>query len=97
MVARERLTRLELRHVPAAVLTAIVVASEQERVRHMAPKATRDVHEPREANDGGTRDAETFRPDDPIVISLDDLGLSIDHQPQRALQRNHGKWFKGSI
>src|SRR5689334_14774698 len=45
VVARERLARLELRRGTTAVLAAVVVAREQERVRDLTPEAPRDVDE----------------------------------------------------
>jgi hypothetical protein len=94
VVAGERFARLELRHVAAAVLTAIVVAREQEGVRDMAAESARHMHEPRQANDGGARDCEPLRPDQPVGISFDDLGFAVDHEPQSTLHRNHRQWLE---
>jgi len=97
VIACERFARLELGHVTAAVLTAIRVAREQERVGDVASKTTRHVHEPRQANDSRARNRQPFGSHDPIVVGLDDFRLTVDHQPQRALHRNHRQWFERRI
>ena len=52
VVARQRFTGLELREVTAAILAAIVIAREEERVRHLAAEAPRHVNELGKPDDG---------------------------------------------
>src|SRR5262245_39772325 len=63
VVAGERLTRLELHHVAAAVLAAVAVSREQEGVRHLPPEAPRHVDELGESDDGGTWERESLGAD----------------------------------
>src|SRR5678810_681208 len=51
VVTRQRFAGLELREMTAAVLAAIVIAREEERVRHLPAEAARHVDELGEAND----------------------------------------------
>src|SRR5436190_17675862 len=97
VIARERFARLELGHVAAAVLTAVLIAREEERVRHVAPEPARHVYEARESDDGRARNREPLRSNETIVIGLDDFSFTVDHQPQRALHRNHCQWLERSI
>lgn len=97
MVASERLARFELDHVTTAVLAAVRIAREEERVRDVSAEPTGNVNEPREADDGGARNREPLRANDALMIGLDNLGFAIDHQPQGALHRNHGQWLERSV
>jgi hypothetical protein len=89
VIARERFAMLELEYVPAAVLTAVVIASEQERVRDLAAEATRNVNEFRQTDDGRARQRETLRSDIPVLIGLDDLGFAVNEQPKGPPHRDH--------
>ena len=60
VVARERLARLELRHVAAAVLAHVAVAREEERVRHLPAETPRHVDELREADYGWPRHGQSL-------------------------------------
>jgi hypothetical protein len=97
VIARQGFTRLELDLKAAAVLAAVAIARKEKGVRHLAAETTGDVNEAREANDHWTRKRQSLGPNDAIGVSLDDLGLSINHQPQGAAQRNHRQRFKRSI
>src|SRR5580765_3210112 len=83
VVARERLAVLELRDVSPAVLAPIMVAREQERVRHLPAEAPRHMNELRETDDGGPGHREALRPHDTIEVRLDDLGFAVDHETKR--------------
>src|ERR1043165_290256 len=97
MIARQRLARLELHHVPAAVLAAVMVAREQERVRDLPAEAPRDVNELREANDRRPRQREALGADNAIRIGLDDLSLAVDDQTQSAPHGHHRERLERSV
>src|SRR5215467_10369038 len=60
MVARERLSVLELRDVPAAVLATIMIAREQEGVRHLSAETPGHVDELREPDHSWPRHREAL-------------------------------------
>src|SRR5262245_56547108 len=84
---------LQLGHVATAVLTAIAVAGEQKRVRHLPAEAPRHVDELRQANDRWTRHRQTLRSNEAISISLDDLGLSVDDETKGPTKWDHRQRF----
>src|SRR5262249_16407245 len=86
---RECLARLELRHVAAAVLTGVAVAREEEGVRDLPAKATRHVDELREPNYGWPRHGQSLGPHDAVGIRLDDFGLAVNHESERAPHGHH--------
>jgi len=55
------------------------------------------VNEAHEADNHRTRKRQLLGTNDAIGIRLDDLRLSINHQPQGAAQRNHGQRLERSI
>jgi len=97
MIACQRLARLELEHMPPAVLAAVVIAREQERVRHLAAEAPRHVNELREPNDGGPGQRQPLGPNDTIRVSLHDLGFAIDQETERATHGDHGQRLVGRV
>src|SRR5438105_2906806 len=91
VVAGQRLAWLEIRLHPAAVLTAIVVAREEERVRDLATEAARDVDELHQPDDRWARQSQPFRSNDALTIRLHDFRLPVDDEAERAAHRNHGQ------
>jgi hypothetical protein len=97
MVARQRFARLELDLKTAAVLAAVAVAREQERVRHLASETTGHVNEARETDHRWTRERQPLGTNDTIEISFYDFSLSVDDQPQCTAQWDHRQWLERSI
>ena len=97
VVARERLARLELDRRAAAVLAAVVIAREQEGVRHLPAEAPRHVDELRQPDDRGARHREPLGAHDAVVIRFDDLGLAVDHEAKRPTHRDHGQRLERRI
>jgi len=89
MVARQRFARLELSDMPAAVLAPVVVAREQERVRHLPAKPPGDVHELGQPDDGRPRHRKSLRANEAIGISLDDFRFAVDDESQCAPHGHH--------
>lgn len=90
MVPSKTLPRSQLSLGPRAVLTRVVVASKQERVRHLAPEFPWNVNESHEANHGGPRKCKRYTANNASSISLNNLGFPIEYQAERTPNRNHG-------
>ena len=84
MVARQGFARLELDLKPSAILAAVAVAREEESIRHLAAEAARDVDEARQPDYRRPRKRQPLGANYAVRICLDDLCLTIDHEPQRA-------------
>ena len=97
MVACERLARLELDLVSAAVLAAIAVSREQEGVGHLPAESPGHVDEPRQPDDKRTWQRQSLGADHPIGISFDDFRFSVNDQPQRSSERHHGERLERSV
>jgi hypothetical protein len=97
MVTRERLTRLELRGVAAAVLAPIPIAREQESVRDLSAESAGHVDEFRQSNHRGSRQREPLGADHLVLIRFDDFGLAIDHEAKRPSHRDHGQRLERRI
>jgi len=81
MVARERLARLEFHLEATAVLAAIAIAREEERVGDLPAETTGHVNKPHQPDDCRARKREPFRADHLVVVRFDDLCLSVNDQP----------------
>ena len=97
MVAGERLSRLELRHVTAAVLTAVVIAREEKRVGDLATEAARHVDELRQPDDCGSRQRQSLGANDTIGVGFDDLGFAVYDQTKSTPHRNHRQRLIGRV
>src|SRR5687768_9534974 len=75
--------------MPAAILTAITVAREQERVGDLTAELARHVHEADEPDDTGACDLTAFGPEDLAVIDLEDLSFSINDQSKCTANRQN--------
>jgi len=93
VIARERLARLELRDVASTVLAAIVIAREQERVRHLSAEPPRNVNELCESDDRRARQREPLRSNDAIMVRLDNLGFAVDDEAKGPSHRDHRQRF----
>jgi len=89
MVACERLARLEVGDVPAAILTAVVIPREEKRVGDLPTKTPRNVDELRQPNDCWARHRKPLRSDDAILVRLDNLGFAVDHEAKGPAHRDH--------
>jgi len=97
VVAGKRLTHLQLRRVPAAILATIAIASEEEGVRHLPAKAPWHVDELGEADDGRAWHRESLGADDLVLIRFDNFGLAINHEAERSPHRDHGERLERRI
>jgi hypothetical protein len=88
MVSGEKLASAQLVPVTPAVLAGVVVAGEEEGVGDLPPEAVGDVHVADQTNHCGSGDDPTLGPEDVARVLLQDLGLSVDHQPHRPLRRD---------
>jgi hypothetical protein len=84
MIACQRFARLELDLQPTAVLAAVPIARKQEGVRDLTAEATWDVNKAHQPDHCRARQRQLLGTDYTIRIRLDDLRLSINHQPQGA-------------
>jgi hypothetical protein len=89
MISRQRFARLELELHPPAVLTAVAISRKKKRVRNLTTESPRYVNETREADDGGARERQPLRAYYTLRVGLDNLGLSVDHQPESAPHGHH--------
>jgi hypothetical protein len=83
--------------MPAAVLTAIAIASKQERVGYLTTELARHVHEANEPDHQRTRHVAAFGVEYATLIDFEDFGLLVDDQPQRASDRQNRQRFKRSV
>ena len=81
MVPRQELASLEFTPMPAAVLAAVVVASEEKGVRNLPTETVWDVDVPHQANDGRPGYGLVFRAEAPHIVLLQDLGFPVQNQP----------------
>jgi hypothetical protein len=79
----------EFRLTAMAVLAAIPVAGEEERVGDLTAEAAGNVDELDETDDGGFGEGEAFTSDEISGIRLDDFRLPLDDQTKGATQRYH--------
>src|SRR5256885_1278638 len=89
MIARERLSRLQLHLRTPAILATVAIAREEEGVRHLAPEAARHVDELHEPDDRRARQREPLGADEAPRIALHDLRLAIEHETKRPTHGNH--------
>src|SRR5687767_10521208 len=97
MIARQRLTRPELDLHAPAVLAAITIAGKQECVRHLAAETSRNVYEARETDHRRARQSQPLRAHYTPRVGLDNLGLAVDHEPERAPHRHHRQGLERCI
>jgi len=93
VVARQCLTRLELRDVASAILATIVIAREQECVRDLASEPARHVDELGQPNDRRARHSEPLGSHDTVLVRLDNLGFAVDHEAKGPAHRDHRQRF----
>src|SRR5437870_4816007 len=96
VVPRQALAVPQLLLAPAAELTAVVVAGEEERVCDLTAEAAGDVNELDEADDGGAWDGKSLAMHC-RAVRLDDLRLMIDHEPQRPAHGYHGQRLERGV
>src|SRR5260221_1397575 len=97
MIARQRFARLELELHPTAVLTAVAVARKKKGVRHLTTESPRYVNETRKADYGGARECKPLGAYYTLSVGLDNLGLSVDHQPESAPHGHHRQGLERCI
>jgi hypothetical protein len=94
VVAGQALAVAQVAVAPVAVLAPVTVAGEEECVGDLAAEAAGNVDELHEADDRRFGQDESFAPDDVAAVRFDDLRLALDHQAQRAADRDHGQRFE---
>ena len=88
MVPCEKLTVPQFGGWTPAELATIPISGEQERVGDLSPEVARNVDESHEPDDDGPRDGQALAPDRTAPVRLHDLGLAIDHETERAPDRD---------
>jgi hypothetical protein len=94
VVAREALAVSQIRLGAPAELAAVVVASEQERIRYLPAEPAGDVHEANQPNDGRSWNGQPLRSHVMAAIRFDDFRLAIDYEAERPSNGDHGERFK---
>src|SRR2546422_53348 len=90
VVSGEALPVTQLLLAPPAELAPVVVAGEEEGVGHLAPEPARHVDELDEADDRRPRNRQALALHD-RSLRLDDLRLTVDHEPQGPAHGHHGQ------
>jgi hypothetical protein len=80
-----------------AILAAVAIASEKECVGDLTAEAAGNVDELDQSDDRWFRERQPFASNDVAAIRLDDLGFTLDHQPEGTPDRDHGQRLKGGV
>jgi hypothetical protein len=80
-----------------AVLAAVAIAGEEECVGDLTAEAAGNVDELDESYDRRFGKRQAFASNAVAPIRFDDLGLTLDHQPEGAPDRDHGQRLKGGV
>src|SRR5262245_30756481 len=97
VIAGEALAGTQLRLGAMAILAAILVPREQERVGDLTAELAGDVNEFDEPDDRGLRQGDPRTSYGLTAVGLDDLRLSIDNQTQCPLHGHHRQGLEGRI
>ena len=79
MIPGQTLPMLQLELTPVAVLAAVVVPSEEERVGNLTAETARDVYKLDKADDGGPGNDESFTSNEIVFFGLDDFRFAFDN------------------
>jgi hypothetical protein len=80
-----------------AVLTAILVTREQERVGNLPAELAWDVHEANEPDHGRTWHLALFGAEDAGRVRLEDFGLAVDDETERSPEWKNGERLERRI
>ena len=97
MIPGEALAMTQLGLAPMAVLAAVAIASKEECVGDLAAEAAGDVDEFDQSYDRRFGQRQTFASNAVAAIRFDDLGLTLDYQPEGTPDRDHGQRLKGGV
>jgi hypothetical protein len=97
VVAGQALAAAQVVAVLAAVLALVVVAGEEDRVRHVAPQAARDLDVLHEPDHQRIRVLDPLGAEPPLQVGLDDLGLLGDDEDDSPLDRYQGHGLKAGV
>ena len=97
VVTREALAGPEVGLRPVAVLAPVVVSREEECVGDLATEAAGNVHELHQTDDGRSGHDEARTSYVIAGVSLNDLGLPVDHQTKRPSHGHHRDGFEGRV
>ena len=97
VIAREALTRAQLRLSPVTILAPVVVPREEEGVGDLATEFSGDVDEFDETDDGGLRYRNPRTSYGLSCVRFHDLGLAVNNEPERPLHGHHGQGFEGRV
>jgi len=82
---------------PMTVLAPVAISSKEECVGDLTTEAAGNVDELDEPDDCRFGKNQSFASDNVSVIRLDDLGFTLDDQPEGTPHWYHGKRFKGGV
>ncbi len=82
---------------PMTVLAAVTISSKEECVGDLTTEAAGNVDELDEPDDCRFGKNQSFASDNVAVIRFDDLGFSLNDQPEGTPHRDHGKRFKRGV
>lgn len=85
VVARQECTAAQFRAMTQTVHAAVPVPGEEKGVGDLSTEFAGDVNVAHEADNQRTRYIPPCRSEDSGFVDLEDLRLSVDHEPQRAL------------
>jgi hypothetical protein len=94
VIASEALAEPELVGSAPAVLAPVIVARKQERVRNLPAELSRHVHIPNEPNHGWFWKRERGTANHSQAITLDYLGLAVEHEAERSPHGHEREWFE---
>jgi hypothetical protein len=97
MVPGQRLSIPEIAPVTAAVLAAVSIPGEEERVGYLSTEASRHVHVANETDHHGRRIASGLGSEGPILVHFQGFRLPVDHEAEGPAYRDYGQRLEGRV
>lgn len=97
VISGQALPMPQIRLPTVTVLAPVAIASKEECVGDLTTEAAGNVYELDEPDYCRFGKNQTFASDNVAVIRLDDLGFSLDDQPEGTPYRDHGERFKRGV
>ena len=97
VVTSQTLTELEMVLATATVLAPVSVTGKQERICDLPSELARHMHESDEPDDCRLWDGQSGAADYLLPVTLHDLRLAVQYQPEGTTDGYERQWLKGSI
>jgi hypothetical protein len=97
MVSCQALPELELLLTSPTVLTTVGITSKKKGVGDLTAELSGNVHEPDQPDDGRPRKRQGGTSYHTGSVTLDDLGLPVEHQAQGTTDRYQSQRLKRSV